>query len=208
MINFVTMGFVLGLSAGLTPGPLFALVVSETLRYGLRAGVIAAMAPLLTDLPIVAASIFFLNSYADSDLILGLVSLFGGVFVFYLGFENFCIKNDLHIAEPNSQTTFRKAILVNALSPHPYLFWITVGAPAVISASRQNLMVASVFVGIFYVMLVGAKVFLAIVVSRSKNFIVGKVFVNSMRMIGLCLWALAIVLVRDGFVLLGWLNNV
>lgn len=204
MINYVAMGFVLGLSAGITPGPLFVLVVSETLRYGLRAGVITAMAPLLTDLPIVAASIYFLSSFVHSDLILGIVSLLGGAFVLYLGYENFCVKNDLHVVESKTPNTFRKAVIVNALSPHPYLFWITVGAPAVVSASRQNLSAAIAFVGIFYVMLIGAKVSLAIVVSRVNTIMVGKCFIMSMRIIGVALWVLAIVLVRDGMRLLRW----
>ncbi len=50
----VTAAF-LGLSGGLTPGPLLTLVVSETLKYGTQAGIKVSLAPLLTDTPIILA---------------------------------------------------------------------------------------------------------------------------------------------------------
>ncbi|NCD26558.1 MAG: hypothetical protein EOL86_13335, partial [Deltaproteobacteria bacterium] len=46
-------GLVLGLSAGLSPGPLLTLMLSETLRHGVRAGLLVAVAPLISDLPII-----------------------------------------------------------------------------------------------------------------------------------------------------------
>ena len=49
-------GVVFGLAAGLMPGPLLALVIQQTLRHGPGEGIKVAAAPLLTDLPIVAAA--------------------------------------------------------------------------------------------------------------------------------------------------------
>ena len=53
MISFLTTGAILGLSAGFAPGPLLTLVVSETLRYNVKEGIKVALAPIVTDLPIV-----------------------------------------------------------------------------------------------------------------------------------------------------------
>jgi len=50
-------GAALGLSAGLSPGPLLALVIVQTLTYSVREGVKVAAAPLVTDLPIVLAAL-------------------------------------------------------------------------------------------------------------------------------------------------------
>ncbi|OGT32916.1 MAG: hypothetical protein A2W28_01290 [Gammaproteobacteria bacterium RBG_16_51_14] len=53
MIYFLVTGAVLGISAGLAPGPLLALVVTETLKHGIRTGVRVALVPVCTDLPII-----------------------------------------------------------------------------------------------------------------------------------------------------------
>jgi threonine/homoserine/homoserine lactone efflux protein len=47
MLSFLTTGTILGLSAGFAPGPLLALVVSETLQHDMKAGVKVALAPIL-----------------------------------------------------------------------------------------------------------------------------------------------------------------
>lgn len=70
MFGFLTTGAILGLSAGIAPGPLLALVISETLRHGMKAGVKVALAPIISDLPIVALTLYILaklSAFNESD---------------------------------------------------------------------------------------------------------------------------------------------
>ncbi len=53
MTAFLLQGIVLGFAAGISPGPMLGLVISQTLRYGWRAGNLVALAPLFTDIPII-----------------------------------------------------------------------------------------------------------------------------------------------------------
>ena len=63
VLGFVVPGIVLGLAAGLAPGPLLVLVVAHSVRHGTREGVKVAIAPLITDLPIIGLAILgFLGS--------------------------------------------------------------------------------------------------------------------------------------------------
>ncbi|HQM51763.1 MAG TPA: LysE family transporter, partial [bacterium] len=82
------IGAALGLSAGLTPGPLLALVVSQALAHGVREGLKVAFVPILTDIPIVLASLFVLSRFSESRLILGLISAAGGTYLLRLGCRN------------------------------------------------------------------------------------------------------------------------
>jgi len=61
MLNFLGIGLILGLSAGFAPGPLLTLVISETLQHDLKAGVKVALAPIITDLPIIIFTLFILD---------------------------------------------------------------------------------------------------------------------------------------------------
>lgn len=206
MTEFIAIGIVLGLSAGFAPGPLLALVISETLRHDIKAGVRVALSPLFTDLPIVVLTLVVLSQLSEFHNILGIISLIGGCVILYMGWENMNPKHSdpaLSEAEPRS---LAKGILANALSPHPYLFWFSVGGPIMTRAINRDETAAAAFIGGFYVFLIGSKILLAVLVGRSKSFLSGTVYLCIMRLLGLALCVLALLLFRDGLKLLGFIN--
>ena len=203
MITSLSAGIILGLSAGFSPGPLLTLVISQSLKHGFKEGVKVAVAPLITDLSIILISIFVLARLANFRTILGIFSLIGGLFVLYLAFESFQTRRfriNIQEAEPQS---LRKAIVVNALSPHPYLFWFSIGAPMIVKAWEEEPITAVAFITGFYTCLVGSKVFTAALVSKSRQFFMGKKYMYLMRVIGVLLLIFAVILFRDGINLLG-----
>ena len=205
MIYYMTIGIILGLSAGFAPGPLLTLVISETLQHDIKSGVKVALAPIITDLPIIILTLFILAKLSNFHNILGIISLTGGFVILFMGYESIRTKGvalDLKETKPKSLT---KGILVNALSPHPYLFWLSVGAPTITKALSQSIIAALAFICSFYALLVGSKIVLAILVGKSKSFLVGNVYIYTMRFLGLALCVLAFVLFRDSLKLFGLL---
>jgi uncharacterized membrane protein YdcZ (DUF606 family) len=83
---------------------------------------------------------------------------------------------------------------------------MTVGTPIIYRGIQQNILAALSFVGSFLLLLVGAKVVLAMVVERSRTFLKGRLYIWVMRILGVLLIIFSIVLFRDGFELLGWLQ--
>ena len=204
MIGFLTTGTVLGLSAGIAPGPLLALVVSETLRHGMKAGVKVALVPIISDLPIVALTLYILTKLSAFHIILGTISFLGGFVLLYMGYESLVTRGvDLSFRELTPDS-FRKGILVNVLNPHPYLFWVSIGGPSTMKAWDQSAFAAVAFIGSFYLLLVGSKILVAVLVGRYRSFLTGRFYVYTMRVLGLILLAFALVLFRDGMNLMGF----
>jgi len=202
MLTFFTTGTILGLSAGIAPGPILALVISETLNHDKWAGIKVALAPIITDLPIIILTLFILSKLSGFNTILGIISLVGGCFILYLGFESMGTKG-MSIQLGNSKPrSLQKGIVVNLLSPHPYLFWISVGGPLTVKALQQSIVSAAAFIISFYVLLVGSKIVLAITVGKSKSFLTDKSYIYTMRLLGVVLFILAIFLFWDGLELL------
>ena len=164
-------GLVMGLAAGISPGPLLALVIGETIRHDRRMGIRVALAPLITDVPIVLLSLLLLSRVAGYRSVLGVVSLAGAAFIGYLAYESLRSTGLDAEAIPQRPRSFRKGLVTNALSPHPYLFWITVGAPVVIRAGRSSLLAAALYILGFYLLLVGSKIAVALLVDRSRAWI-------------------------------------
>ncbi len=205
MMHFLTIGGILGMGAGLSPGPLLTLVIAETLRHGVKGGVKVAMAPVVTDLPIILGAFFLLRQWSDFKGFLGIMSLLGGLFVLYLAVDGFRAPTVAPPAGAGPSRSLLKGVLANALNPHPYLFWITVGAPLMIKALNLGVPTLTAFLGAFYTCLLGAKILLAFLVGSSRRFLVGRVYLYTLRCLGLLLGGLAFFLFRDGLKLLGWI---
>jgi len=204
MTTLLSSAVVYGLSAGFSPGPLLALVISQTLRYGVREGVKASMAPLVTDLPIILVSVLILRSLSDSRFILGCISMAGGLFVTYLAYECFrTVRLELADLDGGPQS-LGKGVAVNALNPHPYLFWLTVGGPSVIRAWADSPLGAVAFVAVFSGSIVGSKVMVAAMAGQSRHVLSGKGYGIVMRVLGLMLLFFAVLLFKDGVELAGW----
>jgi threonine/homoserine/homoserine lactone efflux protein len=195
-------GITLGLAAGIAPGPLLTLVISETIKGNKINGILIATAPLLTDSPIVLFSIYILKSFAGTNVLLGLLSLMGGVFLVYLGIKNLGFKARFKSTSPGYRSSFKYGVITNFLSPHPYLFWISIGAPTFIKASQYGPFDPFAFILGFYILLIGSKVVVAIISGTIKNFIQSYTYSYIMRFMGVVLLILACLMFYDGYQLL------
>lgn len=163
-MDTLALGLSLGLGAGLAPGPLLVLVVRTTLERGFATGARIAAAPLVSDAPIVVLCVLVLRELPE-DALAGL-SLAGALFVGWLAWDALRAGP----AEPGADgADLRRAVLVNALSPHPWLFWTTVGGPLLVDAGNRSVPLAAAFLGSFYATLVGAKVAVAALVEGSRR---------------------------------------
>lgn len=202
MLVFIFAGISFGLSAGFSPGPLFAMVISQTVQYGLKEGVKTALSPLITDLPIILLSTFLLSKVSGYNIVLGLISVAGGFFLMFLSYENIKIAAvETTIGSPATGSVLKGAI-INALSPHPYLFWIMVGSPIILNAHAQGWPSVLCFVASFYVSLIGAKTLLALIVNRSRSFLQGNIYLYMMKALGILLLLFACLLFKEGVELL------
>jgi threonine/homoserine/homoserine lactone efflux protein len=200
---FLSAGIVLGLSAGFSPGPLTTLVISQALQHGAKEGLKVALAPGITDLPIIILSVFALTRLSDFQSVLGLISIIGGLFLVYLAYSSFVadkIDMDAQTAEPRS---LGKGTFVNFFNPSPYVFWLTVGGPTVVAAWAQNPLNAAWFLAGFYACLIGGKMSVAVMAARSRQLLTGRAYGYVMRILGVLLLVLALLLFRDGIGFLG-----
>ncbi|MEW6186975.1 MAG: LysE family transporter [Thermodesulfobacteriota bacterium] len=203
VITFFLIGTLLGLSAGFAPGPLLTLVVSETLRHDYKAGIRVALSPLITDLPIILLTVFILERLAAFRPLLGVISLIGGVVLIYMAYQGFFVKGEevtMGFQIPKSLT---KGIIVNLTNPHPYLFWLSVGAPTIVKATTRGLTTAGAFLIGFYLFLVGSKVILALITGRSKSFLTGRWYLLTLKILALLLFLFALLVIREGLALFG-----
>ncbi len=162
----------MGLSAGMSPGPLLALVITASLRSGLAGGLRVALAPFVTDLPIIALSVILVGSLPPEAL--RWVGTAGGLVVIWMGVETIrSTRGAILPSSPGAQADPRpelwRGVVANALNPHPYLFWATVGGPTLVNGWRVSPWYALAFLVAFYALLVGSKIVVAWLVSHQAG---------------------------------------
>lgn len=201
-LSFISLGIVLGLTAGISPGPLLTLVISETIMYGRKEGIKIAIAPILSDLPIILLCLFLLSQIPEQSSIIGIISFSGATFLLYLAYKHITYSNTSIKLEKSKPYSFKKGFIANLLNPHPYIFWFTLG-PAILNKALQvNTGAAIIFFGLFYICLVGSKILVSILVEKSKQFLQNKIYIYIIRFLGLILVLFAIYFIREGLNLL------
>jgi threonine/homoserine/homoserine lactone efflux protein len=203
MIAHLAAGITFGLSAGLFPGPLMGFIISQTLRHGAREGLKGAFAPLFTDPPIMLASVFLMRWFSGCRPLLGVLSCLGGVFVLSLAWD--CVRARSFECDPKgvSPRSLGKAVMLNALSPSPYLFWLLVGGPQVVLAWTECRMGVAGFVCGFFGCLIGGMALVAVAVGRGRQWLSGRSYQWLMTALAALLAVAGVLLFRTGLRLLG-----
>lgn len=159
-------GFLIGLATVIFWGPVFFTLLNATLQYGFKAGVIASVGIVFSDL------IAVLLCYLASPLVLHGVSQFwltlvGAVILLVMGIKYIVkpiqIKHaPLHLPKRNVSSIFFKGFIINFSSPFTFAYWIGTVAYGKLNYSEEWEMVVfitAILAGIFFIDLL--KVFLS-----------------------------------------------
>ena len=155
---YIVQGIGFGLAAAAQPGPFQTYIISQSLTRGWRKTLPAALAPLVSDPPIIALCLLALSQVPA--WFERLLYYAGGTFVVYLAFGAYRAWRDFKAEGPAveagaGQGVWRAA-LVNALSPGPYLFWSLVTGPILMRGWRETPIHGIGFLAGFYVTLISS----------------------------------------------------
>lgn len=200
--TFALAGATLGLSAGLSPGPLLSLVLTQAMTHGAREGIKVALAPLLTDAPILALAWLVLSRLSGRSTALGVVSLAGaGVLVRY-ALDCFTASPPDAEAPTRAPRSLTRGVVANFLNPHPYVFWLTVGMPTALAAAAVGPGAVIGFFVVFYAAIVGGKIAVAVLAGRCRRFLNSRAYRWLLAALGLSLLAFAFTFARQGLAML------
>ena len=198
MEEYVLSAFVFGLTAGFKPGPLGIVVIQQTLTYGLKYGIRASLAPIITDGPIIFAALAILTQFKDIALFVSALNFVGGFYLLWLSLKILRLKDinvSTSLGTPTSLTT---AIKVNLLSPNPYLFWFTVGGSYLARGSQVQ---STAFVMVAIGTLVLAKMAVAWIASNCREWLDSQAYLGVMRLLAALLSIFGFLMLYQSYVL-------
>ena len=155
---YLLQGIGYGLIAASQPGPFQTYLVSQALTLGWKRTLPAALAPLISDGPIILISLLVLSQVPV--WLQRFLYIAGGLFILYLAYGALIAFRDFEkqspIAESTSHQSVLKAALMNFISPGPYIFWTLVTGPILLRGWRETPVNGVGFLAGFYVTLIGS----------------------------------------------------
>jgi threonine/homoserine/homoserine lactone efflux protein len=155
---YLLQGIGYGLAASSQPGPFQTYIISQTLTRGWKRTLPAALAPLVSDGPIILICLLALSQVPA--WLQRFLYIAGGLFILYLAYGAYkSWKNfDSQTQQPESTggQSVLKAALMNALSPNPYIFWTLVTGPILIKGWRETPVNGIGFLAGFYATMIGS----------------------------------------------------
>jgi threonine/homoserine/homoserine lactone efflux protein len=159
VVTYLLSGFVLGFPNAAVPGPFQAYLLSQTMKNGWKRTLPVALAPLISDGPIIILVLFLLSQLGQQTL--GIIQCVGAVFVFYLAYgayRSFRVVRDnprgMEYRNPSNHGVLRGAVM-NTLNPAPYIFWSVVGGPMLLEGFKSETGGGVAFLVGFYGALIG-----------------------------------------------------
>lgn len=157
MLEFLLSGLILGLPAAAQPGPFQAYLLVQTMKNGWQRTLPAALAPLLSDGPIILLVVLVLTQLPV--WFLRGVRIAGGLFLLYLAWNAYHAFRHADFSAPDPEEAVQQSLIeaaaINALSPGPYLFWGLAAGPILLEAWRQSAAHSASFLLGFYGALIG-----------------------------------------------------
>ena len=197
-LEFIFPGLLIGIGAAVSPGPILLLIISETLRGGVRSGWSIAVSPLITDIPFIALSIALGAGLGRFQPLVGVVSLLGAAFLAFLAWQNITISREDLQRPANAPASLLKGAVTNLFSPYLYIFWFSVAVPIF---ARGNVAGSIFFAASLLCASVSSMMIIAVLVA-----IVRTRFLDSLhwmiRALSVLLLLVAVMFVKEGLRLL------
>ncbi len=171
MILHLAQGFGYGFAGAAQPGPFQAFLISQTLKNGWRRTLPAALAPLISDGPIIALVLLVLSRVPPS--MQRTLHVASGLFILYLAFGAFrrcraAADPGRFEAEPPARSLL-KAVVMNFMSPGPYIYWSLVAGPAFLAGWRAAPADGIGFLAGFYIALVSVLALIIVVFGTAQR---------------------------------------
>jgi threonine/homoserine/homoserine lactone efflux protein len=171
MFGYILQGLGYGFAAAVQPGPFQTYVLSQALNRGPRHALPMALAPLLSDAPVIALVLLVLSQVPD--WLLRFLYVASGLFILYLAWGAFkawrAFDTDVVLEATPQQLGLFKAALMNVVSPGPYIFWSLITGPILLEGWREAPARGIGFLAGFYAAMIASMIGLILIFGLAKR---------------------------------------
>jgi threonine/homoserine/homoserine lactone efflux protein len=179
IIEMLTIGFAIGLTGALVPGPMLFVTIDGALKKGWKAGPAVVAGHAVIELIICVLIVFGLTSHIG-EREMSVISVVGGIVLIAFGALTIMQANTsapvAQKADGIVSGSFSAGVLSSASNPYFWVWWLAAGSALVLQSLEIGLLAAVFFVVGHWMADLGWFTFVSVSVSRGKEIISDSVY--------------------------------
>lgn len=136
-LYLLALGFVVGLSGALMPGPLLVYTIAQSMRKGALTGFFVILGHAMVEVALMVVLAFGVNALMTDRLVVSAISLIGGA---YMAYSAWNLRNSRWDARPKRKLEghglVAGGILFTAFNPGFPVWWATAGSRLLLEGIR------------------------------------------------------------------------
>lgn len=152
-LTLLYLGFVLGLTGAMTPGPLLTVTIAESVKRGGVVGLQIALGHSLLELFLIIVIVLGFTRWLADDFVYGIIAVLGGMMLVYMAISTlrsipkYTLYKDFEDNERDAHPVIVGAT-VTLSNPYWFIWWLTMGVGYVTFAKDLGLKgITSFFLG-------------------------------------------------------------
>jgi threonine/homoserine/homoserine lactone efflux protein len=145
--------FFIGFSGAMMPGPMLGITIDGSLKKGWTAGPLVVLGHGILELSLITVMIFGLKDFFSNPIVAGIIGLFGGAFLAWMGYgmvrsginKSVSLENQGAGNSSGIRNLVLAGLIVSATNPYFILWWASTGMESIRQAYALGLMGIMVF---------------------------------------------------------------
>jgi threonine/homoserine/homoserine lactone efflux protein len=132
IFSLFSIGFILGLTGAMAPGPLLTITIGESAKRGGIVGPMVVLGHGILEFLLLVLIIFGLGSILNNKIIFSIIAFAGGIILIYMGYGTIKGLKDYQLSATSSVSQkglhpVISGIVVSLSNPYWFIWWITIG---------------------------------------------------------------------------------
>ena len=128
LIYLLFLGFIIGLSGAILPGPLLVYTLSESVKKGFKAGPLVIVGHMIVEIVLLVMIAFGVEKFINTPFFNQAVSVIGGAALVLMAVHLLRTRWAISTTPSKSYGTIMGGIIFTAFNPGFPIWWVTAGA--------------------------------------------------------------------------------
>jgi threonine/homoserine/homoserine lactone efflux protein len=189
LLEMLTIGFVLGLTGALVPGPMLFVTIDTSLKRGWKAGPEIFVGHAILEFIVCVLIIYGITAVSDSTVMA--ISILGGATLVIFGLMTMKsakgAADSMHEHDKGTSKPVLAGVLTSASNPYFWIWWLAAGSALVLRGMEIGLIAAVMFMVGHWLADIGYFTVVSTSFSKGKKLMSPKVYERVLLSCGLFL---------------------